>query len=146
MNVQPEPQRTPGRAQSGSSGDVLEPRAAVVAIEHVSAVVSEEQIQPSVVVVVAGAHAGRPPGAAQPDPIGHVRERAVAPVAIQPIGRRLAGAKRRVAPLAVSEASAAQHERVEPAVAVVVDERDTGAVGLDDEPLSIDAAVDRRMT
>ena len=59
-------------------------------------------------------------------------------VGASPAGQRLVLAR----PL--GEPRAVQHEGVEQPVAVHVDERDAGAVGLDDEPLLLDAAVDGR--
>jgi hypothetical protein len=40
------------------------------------------------------------------------------------------------------ESRPAEHERIEPAVTVVVDERHAGAIRFDDEALAIEATVD----
>ena len=69
-------------------------------------------------------------------PFGDVFEGAVAFVAIQPVGGVEA------APV---EPGSAEHQRVEPAIAVDVDERNPRAVGLDDVPLAVDASENRRM-
>ena len=131
-------------AEPGGRRHVLEPCTAVVAIQDVVTVVREEHVEPAVIVDVAGADARGPSGAPQADLVGHVDERAIARVAIQPIRRRFPGRKGRVTALALRESRPAEHERIEPAVAVVVDERHACAVGLDDEPFPIDASVDRR--
>ncbi|PYR03688.1 MAG: hypothetical protein DMG00_25630 [Acidobacteria bacterium] len=38
-----------------------------------------------------------------------------------------------------------QHERIDPAVVVVVEQRDAGAIGFDDEAFAVDAAVGGRL-
>ena len=63
-------------------------------------------------------------------------KRAVAVVAIEPVGR---GGRR------VLQPRAAQHQHVEPAVVVVVEEGDAAADDLDDVALGVDAAVDARL-
>ena len=65
-------------------------------------------------------------------------------VAVEMRRGRLARRKRRDLARALFEARAAEDERVHPAVVIGVDQRHAGAVGLDDESLAIDAAVDRR--
>ena len=102
-------------------------------VEHVVAVVGDEQVVKAVVVVIAHGDGRRPARADEPGPLGHVGERAVAVVPIQAIRRPR---RRALQPGAV------QHEEVEPPVVVVVEERDAAADHLDDVALAIDAAVD----
>src|SRR5213078_3728720 len=100
----------------------------------------------AVVVEVAGADAGRPARAAgQAGAIGDVGERAVVVVPVQPRPRRLARRIRLIFARPFFQARAIQNQRVDPAVVVVVEKGDAGAIGLDDEPLLVDAAVDRRL-
>ena len=108
-------------------------------------VVGDEEIDPAVVVVVAGAHARGPADAIEPDACGDVLERAVVLVAIQPAEGPIRRGPRHLAAARLLEPRAAQHERVEPAVAVVVDQAGAAAVRLEDESLAFDAAVDARM-
>ena len=133
------------RREPGRGGRVFEAAIPAIAIEHVLSVVGHEQIEPAVVVVVAGTDARRPTRAAQPGALGDVLERAVALVPIEAVGRRLGRWITRVGPLAVAKARAAQHERVNPAIAIDVGKGHAGAVGLEDESLAIDAAIDRWM-
>ena len=104
--------------QARLRGHVGERAVAVVAIEHVLAVVGDEEIVEAVVVVVADGHRRGPARSRQPGLLGHVGEGAVAVVLVEAIGR----ARRRA-----FEARAAQHEDVEPAVVVVVEERHAAA-------------------
>ena len=76
--------------------DIAERAVAVVAIEHLMAVVGDEQIDVAVVVVVAGADALSPAAAADARLRGDVGEGAVAVVAIQmarPAPRRRRGSR-----------------------------------------------------
>ena len=148
------PSRAPGR-QPGARGHVLEPAVAAVSIENVLPVVGDEDVQPAVVVVVAGTDARCPPdivSSGSPFPPvhqtgarRHITERAVVIIPVQPGQRRFPRrirfgfARPRLQPRPV------QNERIHPAVVVVVEERDAGAVGLDDEALAIDVAIDRRL-
>ena len=74
-------------AQAGLGGHVAERPVAVVAIQHVVAVVGDEQIVEPVVVVVADGDRRGPAGARQAGLVRHIRERAVAIVLVEAIGR-----------------------------------------------------------
>ena len=99
--------------QARLRGDVGERAVAVVVIEHVLAAAGDEQIVEAVVVVVADGDRRRPARARQARFRRHVGERAVAVVLVQAIGRARGAPSRRV-PL--------EHEQIEPAVVVVVEE------------------------
>ena len=119
--------------------------AAAIPVEHVLAVVGEEQVGPAVVVVITGAYARCPSGAPQARGLGHILESPVSLVAIQAVGGRGAGSVRDFLARAFLQPCAAERQRIEPPVVVVIDERHARAVGLDDEPLAIDAAIDHRV-
>ncbi len=99
-------------------------------------VVGDEQIVEPVVVVVADGDGRRPAGAGQAGLPRHIRERAVAVVLVEAICRL----RRRA-----FETGAAQHEQIEPAVVVVVEERHSAAHDFDDVALAVDAAIDDRV-
>ena len=99
-------------------------------------VVGDEQIVEPVVVVVADGDGRGPAGAGQAGLVRHVRERAVAVVLVEAIGRP----GRRAL-----ETGAAQDEEIEPAVVVVVEKRHSAAHHFDDVVLAVDAAVDDRV-
>jgi hypothetical protein len=80
-----------GERQAALTRDVAERAVAVVAIEHLIAVVGDEQIDVAIVVVVAGADALSPSASADARLVGDVRERAVAAVSIQMARRRRVG-------------------------------------------------------
>ena len=125
--------------------DVLEAPGAAVPEEHVLAEVGEEEIEAPVVVVVARADRRGPARAVEAGARGHVSEGAVAVVPIEVVGGGLPGGPRAVAPSAIFQPGAAQHQRIGPGVAVHVHERHPGPVGLDDEALLLEAAVHRRV-
>ena len=133
------------RDQTCRTGDVLEALALLVPVEHVAAEIRQEEIRPSVVVVVPGADARGPAGAAHARRAGDIVECAVAPVSIQPVRRRRVRGVRHLVSGALLQTRAAQYQCVEPAVAVVIDQRHTGAIGLDDEALAIEPAIDGRV-
>ncbi len=137
------PSRRAGREARGAR-DVLERAVPAIVIQHVLSVVGHREVDEAVVVVVAGTDARRPPHGVQPGSGGDVREGAVAVVVIEVRPRRAPGRVGLHLSCALLQADTAQHERVGPAVVVVVDEGDACAVGLDDEPLAIHAAIDRR--
>ena len=101
--------------------------AAFVAIEHVLAPVSDEEIGIAVVVVIARADALRPAGASNSHLLGDVAVAAPAFVVVEARGR----------------AVAAGHEDVEQAVVIVVEEAHAAAGGFDDVGLGFHAAVGR---
>ena len=131
--------------QPRPGGRVLEAAVPAIPVEHVPAVVGEEQVRPAVVVVVTGAHARGPAGAPHAGGVGHVLEGSVPLVPVQPVGRRGARGVLRFGPRAVLQTGSAERQRIQPPVVVVVDEGHAGAVGLDDEPLAIDPAVHHRI-
>ena len=110
---------------------------AAIAEEPVRAPERDEQVDPPVVVVVAGARALSPSAQCQAGAAGDVFERAVALVAIEMAGRLLAFRKS-------LQGRAVDDEGVEPAVVVVVERGDAGAGGLEQETIGANAAVDGR--
>ena len=122
-------------SQAGLPGHVRKRAVAVVVIQHVVAVVGDEEIVKSVVVVVADCHRRGPSGVRQARLLGHIGERAVAIVLVKPVGS---------AGWSIFEARAAQNQEIEPAVVVVVEKRHAAADDLDDVALGVDAPIDHR--
>src|SRR5207249_8272119 len=84
-----------GQRQPASTRDIVERAVAVVAIKNLMAVVSDEQVDVAVVVVVAGADALSPAFAGDAGLLGDVGKRAVVVVSIQVThGRGVGGGKR----------------------------------------------------
>ncbi len=100
-------------AQSRVFGHIGECAVAVVVIEHVLAVVGDEEVVEAVVVVVADGHRGRPTRALQSSFGRDVGERAVAIVLVEAVG----GTGGRA-----FQAGAAENEQIHPSIVVVVDE------------------------
>ena len=125
-----------GRRQPRLRRHVGEGAVAVVAIQGVVAVAGDEQVVEAVVVEVADGHRRRPAGAGQSGFRRDVGEGAVAVVLVEAIG----GFGRRGL-----QPGPAQHQHVEPAVVVVVEERHAAAHDLDDVALAVDTAVDGRL-
>ena len=123
-------------AKPGLLRHVGECAVAVVAVQHVVAVVGHKQIVEPVVVVVAHGDGRGPAGADEAGLRRDVGKRAVAVVLVQAVGR----ARRRAL-----QAGAVEHEQIRPPVVVVVDERDAAADDFDDVALRLDAAVDDRI-
>ena len=117
---------------AGLLGHVGERAVAVVVVEDVAAPVADEQIVEAVVVVVADAAALSPARMRQPGLARHVGEGAVA-VVVEQVTGRLRRLHRRI------EAGAVHQEDVQPAVVVVVEQRDTAAHLLEQE-LLVDGA------
>ena len=113
-----------GEPTPAARGDVREAAVAGVAVERVRTDVRDVQIDPAVVVVVAGARAHAV--VAMPDAglRGHVVERAVAAVAEQTVPR-LSRDRR------IGQRTAVDQEDVDPAVVVVVEEQPAGPHGFD---------------
>src|SRR5579872_1220112 len=127
----------PGLARSRNAGlfcDLGE-HSVVVVIEAILAVISDVEIFPSVVVVVADANALSPAGRGEARFRRHVGESAVMVIVIETIARTLPGGKS-------LEPCAIHQKNVGPAVVVVVEDRDAGSCGLDDVFLGVDAAED----
>ena len=121
---------------SGLLADVGEGAVAVVVVEHVLAVVGDEQIVVAVVVVVADADALSPAGVLEPSLQGDVGEGAVA-IVLEQVVEGLFARRKAFEPPAVDQ------EDVEPAVVVVVVEGDAAAGGLEQIFVLVLAAEDR---
>ena len=104
-------------------------------IEPVLAVVSNVEILPAVVVVIADADALSPTRSGEAGLCSDIRESSVVIVAIEMISRRWSGRKR-------FEPGSVHQKNIGPAVIVVIKDRDAGAGGLDDVFLGVDAAED----
>ena len=107
----------------------------IVVVETVLAVVSDVEIFPSIVVVVADANALSPTGRCQPSFCSDFGECAVVIVVIQAIRRAFARGKS-------FQLRAIHQKNVGPSIVVVVEDRDAAAGGLDDVFLGVDAAED----
>src|SRR5204863_4042479 len=115
-------------------GHVGEGPLAVVVIQNVPAVVGDVKIVVTVVVIVADADSHAPAGVIETRARGHIRERAVAVVAIESRGRA-------VPALPVLEGRAVQQEKVGKAVVVIIDPgRAPAALSFDDVPFLRPAA------
>ena len=115
-----------GGCEACPRADVCKGSVAVVAVENVwPAVVGHKQVVQTIVVVVAHADALAPTRTLQPGRGGDVRERAVAIVVEETVGRVLI---RREAP----QAASVHHEDVGIAVAVVIDKGDAAAGAFED--------------
>ncbi len=115
--------------------DIGERAVTVVVIQHVAAPAGDEEIVEAVVVVVADATGLAPAGVRQPGLRRDVGERAVA-VVVKEVARGPVGADGRI------EAGGVHQEDVEPAVAIVVEERGAAAHLLEQELLVGRAARD----
>jgi hypothetical protein len=122
---------TRGLRQAGALGNICEGSIAAVPIQHTITPVGHQEISISVVVVVSYATALAPAGAGQSGFDGHVSERSVAIVLIEPIGGRVGSRPFRFKTRAVDE------EDVEPAIVVEVEECHTAAGSLEEEPVPI---------
>ena len=113
---------------AGAGGDVAERPVAIVAIQRIAAEVGHVEIGEAVVVVVGcgGAHAvGILRHARKPRFLGHIHERPISLLAEQPVPVlrvRLVGPP--VVRHRIRELRAVREEDVEPAVVVVVEQRD----------------------
>ena len=115
-----------GIADPGGFGDVGEPRAAGcggVPQEHVGPVAGDVKVVEAVAVEVAHRGAHGPPSDADPQRFGHVAEPQPAEVLVQPAPRPA---------FRVPERGAVGDEEIEVAVSVMIDERQTAAVDLED--------------
>ncbi len=117
----------------GLAGDVGESSVAVVVKQDVVSPEAAEQIVPAVVVIVADTDASLPTGAPQAGFLGDVGKGSVAIIFVEMRSGGLAGR-----PVGV-EARAVGEIDVEPAIIVVVEERQAAAFGFDDVALVIDA-------
>ena len=102
-------------------------------VQAILAVISDVQILPAVIVVVARAHSLSPARSRHTGLHGHVTEGAVMIVAIQMIRRRLSRGK-------TFQSGAVHHENVGPAIIVIIENRDTGTSCLDDVLLRVQPA------
>src|SRR5262245_29653398 len=111
------------RQQAGAGGDILERTVAAVVEQAILPPERDVEIVVAVVVVVAGARALSPPAERDSRLRGDVFERAVAAVAIEVAGRRLAWRE-------PFERRPVDEEQIDVAVVVVVEHRDAAAGGL----------------
>ncbi len=95
----------------------------IVAIKTVMAVVSEKQIFPAVIVIVADANSGRPTGIGETRSGGDIGEGSVAIVAVEAVSGTWQDAP---------ELTAANQENIHPAIVVKVEERAATSHRLDD--------------
>src|SRR5580658_9170477 len=125
-----------GLGKAGYLGNIGEGSVSVVMEQDVMSPESAEKVVPSVVVVVAYAHAGLPSGARQTRLFRNIGKGAVAVVLVEVRCRLGSGRPLRVEPIAIAEID------VEPAVVVVVEESHPAALGLDDRTFVLDSAPD----
>ena len=94
--------RPVGRVDAGLLADVLEGAVAVIEVQHVDAVVAQEDVLVAVVVDVAGDDAVAEAAVAQARRLGHILEVVAAQVLVQPV-RALLGGAQRAASVAVAK-------------------------------------------
>jgi len=99
-------------------------------------VIGEEEILPTVVVIIAHAHALGPSGIGEPGFGGDVGEGAVAIIVVEPV----TGAGR-----SSDERAPSENEDIHPAVVVVVEKGAAGGHGFDDVGKAVGLAVDDRL-
>ncbi len=120
--------------QAGFARDVGKGAVAVVAEEDVLIPIGEEEVVEAVVVVIADGT--RPtPSRGAPDPDFAVTSVKVPSRLIHVESIACAGG-------CCAEARAAEHQNVEPAIMIVIEESDAAAVGLEDVAFGIDVSVD----
>ena len=122
--------------KAGLVSDIGESAVAVVVKKNVVSPEATEQVVPSIVVVVSNADAGLPAGAGKSGFVGYVGEGSVAVVLVQMRPGGLPGRP------VFAEARSIGQINIEPAVVVVIEERDPAALGFDDVALVIDRAPD----
>ncbi len=122
---------------AGAGGERLEGAVAAVAVEPVGPEVRHQQVGQAVAVGVADRDAGAPAVVAHAGALGDVVEAAVTAVAVEAVDAALGD-------LGAVEAPAVDQVEVEVAVAVVVEQRQAGAAGLEDVGLLLAAAPARR--
>src|SRR6185369_1769394 len=125
-----------GLAEPGLFRHVGEGSVAVIAIEHVIAIVGNKDVVESVVVVVGHRHGRRPAGAKQPGIRSDIGKRSIAIIFVQAVG----GTGRRD-----FQASTAENEQVHPAIVVVVNERHAAPDYFDDVALAVNTTVNYRL-
>ncbi len=139
MNVQAgTPAACPSYKKAGGFCDIGESAIAVVAVEHVLTVVGDEDILETVIVVIADGDACSPTGPNETSLFGYVFECAVAIVPVQAV-RSARGDGGCV------ETAAVQHENVEPAIVIVVEEGDAAAGCFEDVIGMVDGSIDDGM-
>jgi len=110
-------------------GDVRKRAVAIVSVQDVGSVVVQVEVEVAVVVVIAGGHAQAVSRVAHAGLIRHIRELPAAVITIEGILRRcVCGGS--------AQGGAVEKVDVDVTVAVVVEERHTGADGLDDVPFA----------
>ena len=114
-----------GEAQAGLGCDVGERSVAIVAVQHVGAIVVDIQIDVAVVVVVGGCYPDGKSGIAHAGLVGHISESEVAVVAVESILRRYVD-------LGSLEWSAVREVDVDVTVPVVITKRQSRANIFDD--------------
>ena len=95
-------------------------------------VIGEEQIVQPIIVVIADGDAGDPAGTREAGFRGDIEKRSIAIVFVQPV----AGAGRSGA-----EARATQDQNIEPAIVIVIEERDAATDGFEDMMFGVDGSI-----
>src|SRR5580700_3027843 len=127
-----------GTCDASFFGDVGESAIAVIVIEDVFSVVSDVEIFPAVVVVVADANALAPSGVGQASFLRDVGKSSVMIIMIEVACRNFARRKR-------AEAGAVHDEDVGPAVVVVVEDGDASSGGFNDVFFGVHATENHRI-
>ena len=122
-----------GQRQACFASDVGERAVAVVAEKHIVVVIGEEKIVQPVVVEVADGDARDPTGTRQTGFRSDILERSVAIVLVQPV----AGSRG----WSSAEARASQHQNVEPAIVIVIEESDAATDSLKNVALRVDRPI-----
>ena len=121
-------------AQPGLMRDIGKRAISVVTKKNVVSPETAKQVVPPIVVVVADTDAGLPAGAAQSRFLRDIGKRAIAIVLVQMRNRRLSRRPMGIEPVSIRKVD------VQPAVVVIVKERQPASLGLNDGPLVVDAA------
>src|ERR1039458_4711009 len=123
------------REQTRLFGDIGERAVSIIAVENVLAPGSGKDVVNAIVIIVCDGDAVRPTRARESGLRGDIGEGAIPVVLVQPVG----GPRRRA-----FQARAAEHEDIQPAVVIVIEEGDAAAHRFDDVQVAVDAAVNHR--
>ena len=117
---------------AGLCGHVGKCSVAIIVVENAAAVVRDEQIRKAVVVIVSHGGAHAIPLALHARLLSHVRKRSIPVISEQPVPVRGVGlVGELLIRLRISQRRAVHKEHIQPAIAVVIEERDPAAHRLD---------------
>src|ERR1039458_6509830 len=123
------------REQTRFLGDIGEGAIPIIAVENVLTPVSDEDVVETIVIVIRDGDTVRPTHARETGLRGDIGEGAIPVVLVEPVS----GPRRRP-----FQTRAAEHQDVQPAVVIVIEEGDAAAHRFDDVQVAVDAAVNHR--